>query len=360
MRKAALALALLAVLAPVAVAPSAAAPTGDAPQLQVDDGGAVGTTMAVQLRSDTHAEWTVTSGHRLDTENETAAFREFADRWADNETDRGLGVETFRTLADQSSAATGRSMAITDVERTTDVNGSVGTLTLRFTWTNFLTERGDELRLGDAFRLPDNGTWLRMLESDQRLVIEAPSEYSLETSTYPIENNSLVFDGPVSLDRQPEARYDRITVATTPPVQQGTPWELIVGGIVVAALIVAAALLVAFRGRDREPDDEPEPVGGGRPDDGAAAPTAEEPSTEPAEEDLSLLSDEERVERLLERNDGRMKQATIVNETGWSDAKVSQLLSSMADAERVEKLRLGRENLISLPEEAESVDDERP
>ncbi|SEH38401.1 hypothetical protein SAMN05192561_101362 [Halopenitus malekzadehii] len=66
--------------------------------------------------------------------------------------------------------------------------------------------------------------------------------------------------------------------------------------------------------------------------------------------DPSLLSDEERVEALLERNGGRMRQADIVSETGWSDAKVSQLLSAMADEERVEKLRLGRENLISLPD----------
>jgi uncharacterized membrane protein len=45
-----------------------------------------------------------------------------------------------------------------------------------------------------------------------------------------------------------------------------------------------------------------------------------------------------------------MRQANIVKETGWSDAKVSQLLSSMAEEDRVDKLRLGRENLISLPE----------
>jgi hypothetical protein len=67
--------------------------------------------------------------------------------------------------------------------------------------------------------------------------------------------------------------------------------------------------------------------------------------------DEELLSDEERVEHLLERNGGRMKQATIVKETGWSNAKVSQLLSSMADEDRVDKLRIGRENLISFPDE---------
>jgi uncharacterized membrane protein len=63
------------------------------------------------------------------------------------------------------------------------------------------------------------------------------------------------------------------------------------------------------------------------------------------------LSDEERVERLLEGNGGRMRQADIVDETGWSNAKVSQLLSAMDQADRVDKLRIGRENLISLPDE---------
>ena len=54
-----------------------------------------------------------------------------------------------------------------------------------------------------------------------------------------------------------------------------------------------------------------------------------------------------------------MKQATIVKETGWSNAKVSQLLSSMDDDERVDKLRIGRENLISLPGESiGELDDE--
>jgi uncharacterized membrane protein len=46
-----------------------------------------------------------------------------------------------------------------------------------------------------------------------------------------------------------------------------------------------------------------------------------------------------------------MKQATIVKETGWSNAKVSQLLSAMAEDDRVDKLRIGRENLISFPDE---------
>jgi uncharacterized membrane protein len=71
---------------------------------------------------------------------------------------------------------------------------------------------------------------------------------------------------------------------------------------------------------------------------------------------MDLLSDEERVEHILRQHGGRMKQAQIVEETRWSNAKVSQLLSAMAEAGRVEKLRIGRENLISLPDEDETED----
>jgi serine/threonine protein kinase len=62
------------------------------------------------------------------------------------------------------------------------------------------------------------------------------------------------------------------------------------------------------------------------------------------------LSEEERIERLLKENGGRMKQNQITEETGWSHAKVSKLISSMEEEGRVDKLRIGRENLISFSE----------
>jgi hypothetical protein len=96
-----------------------------------------------------------------------------------------------------------------------------------------------------------------------------------------------------------------------------------------------------------------------RPGDGStagAAATADQESSDVGADDddgidEALLSDEERVIRLLEGNGGRMKQANIVTETGWSNAKVSQLLSGMHEDDEIQKLRIGRENLIALPEE---------
>jgi len=64
-----------------------------------------------------------------------------------------------------------------------------------------------------------------------------------------------------------------------------------------------------------------------------------------------LLTDEDRVRHLLDRSGGRMRQSAIVEETGWSKAKVSRLLSTMDDDGAIEKLSLGRENVISLDRE---------
>jgi uncharacterized membrane protein len=79
---------------------------------------------------------------------------------------------------------------------------------------------------------------------------------------------------------------------------------------------------------------------------GTANPETEANDGEAAEE--PLLTDEQRVIQLLEENDGRMKQAAIVDETEWSKAKVSRLLSDMVDEGKIEKLSIGRENIIHL------------
>ncbi|WP_459194283.1 helix-turn-helix transcriptional regulator [Halosimplex sp. J119] len=80
------------------------------------------------------------------------------------------------------------------------------------------------------------------------------------------------------------------------------------------------------------------------------------------EEAPAQRTDQELIVDILESNEGRMKQAMIVDETGWSKSKVSMLLSEMEDDGDISKLRVGRENIISLsgnePEAAGSPFDE--
>ena len=62
--------------------------------------------------------------------------------------------------------------------------------------------------------------------------------------------------------------------------------------------------------------------------------------------DESILTREEYVCELLERNEDRMRQRQIVDATGWSKAKVSRVLTGLEDDGEIRKIQVGRENVI--------------
>ena len=158
----------------------------------------------------------------------------------------------------------------------------------------------------------------------------------------------------------------------TNPTSGLTPVWLAGLVVLVGGMIVVGG--TRFRGWWRERNDgaaatDGAPTGGepSTPDgSGTVAATDSEQADGPqrTDEPLEPLTDEDRVEALLGEHGGRMKQSRIVEETEWSKAKVSRLLSSMTDEGTVEKLSIGRENIVSLdghgPEAARSPHEEHP
>ena len=333
--------------------------SGAAVAQESPDVAAATTTFDVDLRADGGADWTVRTTVPIDTDDERAGFRTYGERFEAGEVSASPGVAFFESAASAAAEAAGRQMEITNVERNYTVGESQGTLLLRFHWTNFLAPAGDGYELGDAL-LTEDGTWLRSLESGQQIRIQTPPGYEIQRSIEARQqNDSLVVAGPESFDPQEFS----VTYAAEPGSSSESPgspdgptegFDPLVAGL-LGLLFVAVMVLAVWRWRGGEPIAEVANGGHSPPPTEAAEPESEpEPEqSEPTEEagvDPELLSDEERVEALLERNGGRMRQADIVQETDWSDAKVSQLLSRMADEGSVEKLRLGRENVISLPD----------
>ncbi len=302
------------------------------------------TTFTVNLRSNQDAEWVVTIEYDLQTESEQTAFEATAQEFEDGTApDGGLSVEVYENMAGFASEETDREMAIEDVERTASLEGTTGTLRLAFTWRAFLEEDGEQLIFNDALQSPDDCTWLTSLEENQALEITTPRGYAITSANVGFTDNTVTIEGPYTFDQD-----DHVRITLEPSAFGGTAWELLGAAVVVAAAIIGGAFLL--RRRENTPT---EPTQTTTTTETTAQPS-EPPEAEPPEvkraEDLSLLADDEQVLRLLERNDGRMRQAKIVSETNWSDAKVSQLLSSMADDGQITKLRIGRENLISLPD----------
>jgi hypothetical protein len=365
-----------------------------------EEGYGAPTTWYVAVGADGDARFAITMRFALSTANETRGFRRLANEF-ENGTTTVLPIETFERAANRSAASTGRAMEITDVDRSSRIENDTGALVLSFTWTSFARTPEDRIVFGDVFRTP-SGTWLPGLTEDQELIIAVPPRYDPTSLSWPLRNGSVYVRGPAAFDPgQPAATFElsgpvtpTVTTADTPtPTRTATPTPTltptdgttptegngtvtpqespmgpILGGVAVLALIAALAYLT--RGRDgtvpgvgtAEGGDGGDGAAPGARTDGpdadpGAEPAEESPEEASAGEEEPLLSDEERVLELLDENEGRMKQAAIVRETDWSNAKVSQLLSEMADDGEIEKLRIGRENLITLPEETpESVD----
>lgn len=369
MRHAALVFALLVLVtgsvAPVVAAgvdmnesPALTHPGSSPTALQQSDNTSTGTELVITVQPDTNATWKVITRHSLQSPADVRAFNQLVEELQSGEANSSLDEGTFRNYAALASESTGRSMAIRDVRYSGTVteDNETGVLTMTFTWTNF-AERTDSggLEVRDVFTTPDGGTWFPWLAADQRLVIRTPAGYEVRNSFQAsTQNGSLVADGPRNFRANPiYVVYGSTGVVNPPGVipEDILSPELIAGVGAVLVLVVAGVWYlrqqdeeIPHTGADTASDPRDGPAGG------AAVATDGDDEADDDETDLSLLSDEERVEHLLERNGGRMRQADIVKKTGWSDAKVSQLLSSMADEDRVNKLRIGRENLISLPD----------
>ena len=345
------------------------------------------TVFRVELDSSGDAHWQVTERIPLTDEQSVEAFDTVAETFESGGYDLRYPEEIV-AAARAVDRSTDREMRVTTPDRTGAVEGTVGNrtglLTVLFTWENFArVGESDNLYIDDVLET-DRGLWLPELLSDQRLTLQAPDGYAVLDASVPPENGSLHWEGPTEFDPgtlaatfvgdgdSPNGTDDSAGDDSSENSTTGLLWVALTG---VGVAAVTAMLMLYREQIEGLLDRSPAPEGEESATDGGAEPAAGRTDTETAPDppettadkapvpgegasdpdnvddiDEELLSDEERVERLLDRNGGRMKQANIVEETGWSNAKVSQLLSSMAEEDRIDKLRIGRENLISFPD----------
>ena len=202
----------------------------------------------------------------------------------------------------------------------------------------------DEDGLDDAAEVEQYGTNPTEADTDGDGLEDGPEVHQYGTD-------------PTTADTDGDGRSDGAEVANgSDPAGDGSspvgPGAVGIDPAVVAAVLVGVSIALGavfvhqrrgggpFRALRSEDDARDEPVteSGGGPD------STETPS-------VHAVSDEERVLGLIGDRGGRIKQSVIVEETGWSKSKVSRVLSRMADEGAIEKITLGRENLITHPDE---------
>jgi uncharacterized membrane protein len=299
-------------------------------------------SLRIGLQADGTAAWQVTYRIELDDENATAAFESLQ---SDIESDSGPYVDRFESRMQRAmwtaENATGREMAIDNVSveaRTESLpQGEYGVVVYRLDWTNFAVVEGETIRAGDAI---DEF----FLDSQTSLTIAWPEDYGLishEPGAESVGEGSVTWQGRLDFGRdEPRVEIEQGAGGETPGA----------GGVPVLPLAVVVLIVLGTGGwlYYRRGGGPPSDTGGEGPavsgaESGGGGATAEGPPPE-------LLSNEERVLRLLEQHGGRIKQQQVAEELDWTDAKTSQVVSDLREADEVESFRLGRENVLTLPE----------
>ncbi len=312
------------------------------------------TQMRANLQENGDADWELTYRQSLDSDADREGFE---DLQTDIEADPDAYLEPFEERMEQlletAQSTTDREMTMRnfsiETERVSQPQGEFGLVTFRFEWAGFAAESDGTIEAGDAIDQ-------LILQNDEQLIITWPETFELDVVTpnpSVTDATQVRWEGP----REFDAGQPRVTVTETgdePPADGddtgddgngedalGSP----LGPVLALLAVLGAAFAYGWYRR----------TGGSTADQPDAASeneqaTAAANSAQPADSDL--LSSEEQVLRIVNEHGGRVKQQVVTEELGWSAARTSQVVGNLRDEEEIESFRLGRENVLTLPEQS--------
>lgn len=367
----------------------AVAPEGIAPEILDSER----TLLTIDVAETGDATWEVRYQINASTPETQAAFEELA---ADVENEPEQFIEAFRERAsemvDDAREETGREMGIAEVDVEVEEGlQEFGVIKYEFQWTRFANTSDTQLEIGDAI----SGL---VVGEDNQLTIHWPESYELESVTPPVEatddeNN----DHRVMWEGETVFGPNEPRLVVTETADSALPTGVLIGVLLLAGLVAVGALVrwrqlfLPTEDTDESPSqsvaetetgnaDSAEPresastrphSADGQTTDAALSPAESESSdgiTSPREPETAdptdstthseasptdtkqeMLSSEERVLKVIEQSDGRVKQQTVTEQLGWSAARTSQVVTSLREDGRIESFRVGRENVLQLP-----------
>ncbi|WP_440766768.1 helix-turn-helix transcriptional regulator [Natronorubrum sp. DTA7] len=305
----------------------------------------------VSLTENGSATFGVDYRYFLENENNTEAeWDELTnDIEADPEAFAAAEMDDWDEIRADGQNATDREMNLSNATISIDESTAprhIGHVQFTFEWSSFAHVELTEITAGDAlpgFTLVDGTT----------LQITGPEDYAVhdhEPTADNTEPNAVYWDGAGTEfnDDQPRVVFiengDSGAEVTEPDEGPPTTWLAVAAAL---GLLATGAMIGWWLRHGRS--DGPDPGG-----DVTASPSPPEGSSNNAAgPPPELLSNEERVLRLLEERGGRIKQQEVVAELDWTEAKTSQVVGSLREGDEIEVFRIGRENVLSLPEEDE-------
>ena len=250
--------------------------------------------------------------------------------------------------------ATEREMNVSNLSVTTEEDTQpeeIGHAKVTFQWSDFAHVELNRIEAGAAlsgFTL-SNETTLQFRWPEAYTIYESDGEPQVDPSPDERSDRSVKWEGEKTFpDDQPRVvlikNGDSATEQTPADGGPPMPWVIV---FLALALLATVAIAGWFRSRNR-------PRSGGTDGgtdvawraDGSSAADSSMTETPP-----ELLSNEERVLQLLEQRGGRIKQQDVVSELDWTEAKTSQVVGDLREDDEIEVFRIGRENVLSLPDD---------
>ena len=309
------------------------------------------TIIKIALSPTGEAIWTVELTFPLNTPLEVQSFNRLSADFESNG-QSFISLTPFTNAVTVASIETERDMQLKEVSYSSSMSDDHGSLSLSFIWTNFTHSHANTMNVGDVFSVESGQAWMHILLENHELIIELPPNYVAQSSSHSIYNGTLHVIGPTKFSSgEPFATLIKFS-PDTPAPSKTTSLSLTFFIAILLSMFIGLfwilkrnfnwslllALFSIFPNASRYPIlRKYAPL----------SPTVNDAHLRPITY-ATLISDEERVLTIVRQHGGRIKQVDIVEKTDWSNAKVSQILSHLEEKGFIDKLRIGRENLISL------------
>lgn len=317
------------------------------------------TQLRANLHADGDAAWELTYRQELDSDSDRDAFDELK---ADIEAEPAAYLDPFeermQQLVETAESTTDREMSMdnfsVEAERVQQPQGELGLVTFRFDWGGFAAETDGTIEAGDAIDQ-------LILQDDEQLIITWPDAFELDSVTPnpSVQDDTQVrWEGPQEFD----AGQPRVTITETEAAQPGDDEttdddaadEDAFGSWLLAgvALFVLAGGVLAYGWYRRTAGETDTSAEGPSPAEQSAPDGPQHSETDQQSASAELLSSEEQVMQVLEEHGGRVKQQVVTEELDWSAARTSQVVGNLREEGQLETFRLGRENVLTVPEQS--------
>jgi uncharacterized membrane protein len=244
-------------------------------------------------------------------------------------------VETFDVfqqkvfnLVDSAVAITHREMTIDEnsLQINTTISSESKTTEYTFVWQNFSIVQDGKITFGDVFQA---NNFFGQLYGDASLQLFYPPDFAVKSVT------------PAPYERQDSAdllRWSRtqdlvinkvsvVLTSTSQNIGNGNDGQLYTIIVVVSAVGVTLSLLGFYTSKRRK-------------NNAVSTTLAESP----------ILSEEEKVLKLLKSVGGSIRQSEITEQCRFSKAKASQLLAALEKSGSITRYKSGRDKIVTLKE----------